>query len=315
MVSSSIVNTSVDHELVVVTPVLDDQPSLINLINQLIVSTGRFHIVVVDDGSVNDPVDLQSIDSSRVTWTVIELRRNTGPQRAIAVGLNYVHKNFTFKNVIVMDSDGEDNPLTVPKLLEFSEAISPTPDIAVVTRENRDNSFLFKFFYWLYKIFFWLYTGQAMNFGHYSLLSERAVSRIVTYPQLWIHLGTTYLLSRLPIHRCPLDRGSRYVGKSKTSFISLVSHGLRSIVAYSEVVIARVVALSSVLFLLTIGAVAIGATFKSTLWFTVASLVFLTLVFIATSTILIMLMSVSRNSGEYDSYNFQTLIDNVTKNY
>lgn len=303
-----------NHDLIILTPVLDDQPSLVALINQLIACIGKFHIVVVDDGSVSDPVSLSNIDPSRVTCTVIQLRRNTGPQRAIAVGLNYVHKNYTFKNVIVMDSDGEDNPLTVPKLLQFWNSISPAPDIAVVTRENRDNGFLFKFFYSLYKFFFWFYTGKAMNFGHYSLLSERAVSRIVTYPQLWIHLGTTYLLSRLPIHCCPLDRGSRYVGKSKTSFISLVGHGLRSIVAYSEVVISRVVVLSSTIFFCTTAAAVVGIVLKDTLWLMAALFAFFTLVFIAASTVLIMLMSVSRNSGEYDADNFQNLIGNITKN-
>jgi len=302
-----------DMELVIVIPFLDDQPSFNVLVERLSQNVKSFHLVVVDDGSLMSPVDEAFLQESIGSWTHIILKRNSGPQRAIAVGLNHVYNNFDFKNVLVMDGDGEDSPETVSDLLDFQRSQTPVPDICVVTRLSRENSLWFKLLYLIYKFFFWAFTGRQMNFGHYSLLSREAVSRIINYPQLWIHLGSTYLLSRMPISKYPLSRGKRYQGRSRVNITSLVNHGLRSVVAQSERAIPRVI-LANVILLFSAALIfTVGNLFKWKLLFYFATLIFLFSQSLVTATILIMLLSISRNSGEYDSSNYQTLVKYVSR--
>ena len=49
--------------------------------------------------------------------SLLELRRNLGHQRAIAVGMAYVEANRPCRAVVLMDSDGEDDPRDIPRLL------------------------------------------------------------------------------------------------------------------------------------------------------------------------------------------------------
>ena len=298
-------------ELIIILPFLEDKTSFSELIAKLSVQVSDSHIVLVDDGSLENSLDLDFLDDYFQSWTQIKLRRNAGAQRAIAVGLNYVNNNFDYSRVLIMDSDGEDSPETVKGLLEYHLTRKPKSEICVVTRKDRNNSPIFKFLYTLYKAFFWTYTGKQMNFGHYSVLTREAVSRIINYPQIWIHLGSTYLLARIPISYYSLNRGKRYDGESRLNLNSLVQHGLRSVVAQSELVISRVIVFISILLFTSFTIAGTGFVLNSYLLLILGALVFFVAQSIVTITSLIMLLSISRNSGEYDSTNFESLIKDV----
>lgn len=299
-------------ELVIIIPFLEDKASFSELVAKLSVQVPDSHILLVDDGSLENSINLDFLDDYFRSWTQIRLKRNAGAQRAIAVGLNYVNSNFDYSRVLIMDSDGEDSPETVKGLLEFHLTRTPKSEICVATRKDRKDSSLFRFLYILYKAFFWTYTGKQMNFGHYSILTREAVSRIINYPQIWIHLGSTYLLARIPISYYSLSRGKRYHGKSRLNLNSLIQLGLRSVVAQSELVISRVVIFISILLIGSLAITGTGFVLNSYFLLTLGALFFFLSQSIVTITSLIMLLSISRNSGEYDSTNFESLIKEVS---
>lgn len=299
-------------ELVIILPFLEDKASFSELVARLSVEVSDSHILVVDDGSLENFIDLDFLDDYFQSWTQIRLKRNAGAQRAIAVGLNYVNNNFDYSRVLIMDSDGEDSPETIKGLLEFHLTRTPKSEICVATRKDRNDSSIFRFLYMLYKAFFWTYTGKQMNFGHYSVLTREAVSRIVNYPQMWIHLGSTYLIARIPISYYSLSRGKRYHGKSRLNLNSLIQHGLRSVVAQSELVIARVILFISIVLISSLAITGIGFVLDSYFLLILGTLIFFLSQSIVTITSLIMLLSISRNSGEYDSTNFESLIKEIS---
>jgi len=51
----------------------------------------------------------------------LNLKNNLGSQRAIIAGLSYL--KIGLKKVIVMDSDGKDNPVVIKKMLDISKKI------------------------------------------------------------------------------------------------------------------------------------------------------------------------------------------------
>ncbi len=107
--SESTKKISVD--LVVLMPVYEDRKSATELVQKLSEKLGRrCYIIVVEDGSVDDPMKITDITAAGVAGEVLYLARNMGHQRAIAAGLTYIAMTFEPAAVVVMDSDGEDRP-------------------------------------------------------------------------------------------------------------------------------------------------------------------------------------------------------------
>lgn len=101
---------------VVVTPVYEDVEASSRLFKELALIFGRgIFVVAVDDGSVRNPLEVGALEAAGADGVVIRLRRNVGHQRAIAIGLGYVSDLLSDDHrVVVMDSDGEDSPSTIP---------------------------------------------------------------------------------------------------------------------------------------------------------------------------------------------------------
>lgn len=301
---------------VVVTPVFEDAEASTRLFEELSTAFGDMvHVVAVDDGSVRQPVDVRKMSACGLAGTVIRLRRNVGHQRAIAVGLNYVAEHMPAARVVVMDSDGEDLPASIPELLMGLEA--PDVDLVVAQRKTRVESWRFKAFYEVYKRLFKLLTGRNISFGNFMALKPAAVKRLAAMQELWTHVASCVLSSRLRIVTCALDRGPRYAGKSKMNFVGLALHGFRGVMVFAEDVLVRVGIASALVGALAIvgGLVAIAlklSGFATPGWFSVA-LGILLLVFLQTGSLaLISLMLTGVNkSGAPAQAAYGLLVDAI----
>lgn len=228
------------HRIIVVTPVYEDVEACSHLFLELFDQFGNdVFVVAVDDGSVKQPVQVASLQNAGVAGVVLKLRRNVGHQRAIAIGLGYASEHMHPQQyVVVMDSDGEDLPSTIPELLINLE--NENTDVVVAQRKSRVETFKFKAFYALYKRFFGLMTGRSISFGNFMALKATAVKRLVAMQELSIHVAGAVLASKLRTTMCPLDRGPRYAGKSKMNFIGLALHGFKGLMVFAEDVLVRV---------------------------------------------------------------------------
>ena len=218
--------------------------------------TGRCSIcvVAVDDGSSDVPLPTNKfIDrlGKVEELKIIRLASNLGHQRAIAVGLVSTFKSSKFDAVVVMDSDGEDRPSDVAKLLAHWD-LHPTR-IIVARRARRLESFFFRCFYVLYKMLFRALTGQTINFGNFCLIPKNALQSLVHNPAIWNNLAAAIKRSRLACTYIPIDRGARLSGVSQMNFVSLALHGISAISVYSDVVFIRIVAMALVTSLIVLG--------------------------------------------------------------
>jgi len=300
-------------KLIILIPYLDDQPSLEMLIPALSINVKEFHLVVIDDGSIRHPLNKKDLRLLHPNVTLLKLKRNSGVQRAIALGLLYIEDNFHYEHVLVMDSDGEDSPASVPSLLEKSpQNTGGGADILVASRLSRQNSLAFHIMWRGYRMMFRLLTGKTMDFGNFSLLSRKAVQHLIHYPQIWIHLGSSYLLSGLHIEAIQLSRGKRYQGKSKMNVTALVNHGLRSFVALSELVIPRVFLMSAFSICLSVMLLVFGH-FSNISWFIDSAVsVFFLLCLVLLQLNLVLFLSISRSPIEYHGGNYLNLINDPT---
>ena len=95
-------------------PLYNDWISLNRLLKNINKNTKNknvnFHILIVNDCSVQKKIIFKNRLSNIKSVKVLNLKFNFGHDRAIAIGLKYLDKNKKFDYVITMDSDGEDNP-------------------------------------------------------------------------------------------------------------------------------------------------------------------------------------------------------------
>lgn len=178
------------------------------------------------------------------------LVRNLGHQRAIAAGLVTLYEMYHYDAIIVMDSDGEDCPADVVRLLEL--AADHLDSIIVARRERRSEGVLFKAFYRVYKRVFALFTGYSIDFGNFCLIPQQYVKPLVYHPGLWNHLAATLVDSRIPVRRLPTHRCRRYAGTSSMNFTALVVHGMSAISVFLSDLAVRMLLISFFVIMLTL---------------------------------------------------------------
>ncbi len=241
----------------VVIPVFEDGLSFSHLCRKLAAAKipFRLEIIVVDDGSVNDPPTMDAMTQAGLSGQIIRLKRNVGHQVAIAVGLVCAAADAGYAGAVVMDCDGEDKPEDIPRLIQ---GVGANHDIAVARRGKRTETVIFCIFYLFYRYFFRLLTGRTIRSGNFCALSMRALSRLAAMQETRFHLAATLMKSRLRWLEITSDRGHRYHGRSRMNFLGLVLHGIRAATVFDDAVLTRM------------GAVCVGAAVSGGIGFVIA---------------------------------------------
>ena len=197
-------------------------------------------LLLVDDCSLSAaPADLvESKLRNVISVETLRLRRNLGHQRAIAIGLCFVHAERPCDAVLVMDADGEDKPEDVPRLIEMFRREGGRK-VVFAQRGRRATTWTFKLFYFLYRWGHRLLTGVAVKVGNFSIIPAAHVATLVVVSDTWNHYAASVFRSRIPYTMLPTSRGKRLAGESKMNFVALVLHGLSAISVFAEVVGAR----------------------------------------------------------------------------
>ena len=185
----------------------------------------KFDLVVIDDFS-NENIDLKKFKFSNIkNMKIIKLSKNVGSQRAIAIGLKFIqrfyHKNY---NLITIDSDGQDNPSGIEKLIEKNAK----NNLSVVARRGqRKEPIWFKIFYEIYCLIIFLFSFKKIRYGNFSLLRFNDVNKILKDNNLWNAFPPTLSINLKNISSLTIDRQKRFSGKSKMNFFGLIYHALR----------------------------------------------------------------------------------------
>jgi len=310
-------NDVLTENLIIVTPVYEDQEASTQLFQDLATTFNKsVFIVAVDDGSVKQPVKISSIESAGLSGKIIGLKRNVGHQRAISIGLGYVAEHISEgQQVVIMDSDGEDTPESIPDLLELLK--SPDTDLAVAQRKSRIESLQFKTFYVVYKWLFRILAGTKISFGNFMALKPSAAKRLAAMQELGIHVASTALSSKLRMKTALLDRGARYAGQSKMNFVGLVLHGFKGLMVFAENVLIRVGIASAIVAACAVAGVAVAVVLKisgfaTPGWFSVV-LGILLLVFLQTGTMTLMILMLTGvvKGGTASPFDYKILIKNI----
>ena len=206
-----------------------------SLNNELKILEKNVLIVFVDDCSFDKSSDIVSLFSfnDNISFVILKHLINSGNQQAIKTGLRHL-SNFDYKRVLIMDSDGKDNPENIHALLNTSG------DLVVAARGLRQESYFFKSLYFIYKILFKLMTGKKHDFGNFSVMSKSISMQLLE--SNFIHFSASILKLKIPIKRVRLDKAKR-LGETKTAlnFQFFIYHGLYAFLEFSESIFYKVI--------------------------------------------------------------------------
>ena len=235
------------NKIKILIPVYNDWQSVFKLLENInsVISTlsCEFSVIIINDASTeNRPEFLGNLDNLK-SIQIINMKENRGHARCNALGLKYINEKEEFDYIIPMDGDGEDRP---EELILLIEKIKDYPNTVVTAnRVKRSEGSIFKFCYMAHKYLTFVFTGQTIQYGNYTCLPKSAVNKMANEPATWSSFSGS--LAKLVKDRKSIssERGTRYFGPSKMSFINLLKHSLSIIAVFKTMLLIR-----SMLFLI-----------------------------------------------------------------
>jgi hypothetical protein len=242
----------------VVTPCYYDVPSFLELKKniQSVISDAYpeadLITVLIDDTGGQD----QSIRalSTQDRLAVISPPFNLGHQGALVFALRGLSPLVKDDDIVVtMDSDGEDKPSDIPTLMRsLLDGADNLQLVSIAQRTKRERSYAFNTMYFFFKIFFLTLTGTVVSNGNFMAYRGWFVKNVLFHPFFDYCYSSTVLTLAKSRTSVPLARGRRYFGDSKMTLISLISHGFKMLLPFTDKIAVRAVIMSSILFVLTL---------------------------------------------------------------
>ena len=224
-----------------ITPVYNDWESFTKLINEInkVISNFKdisFKLIAVNDGSIDKAPQIQ-LPSKLESVEILNMKINQGHAICLANGIKHALNNYNFDNLIIMDADGEDRPKEIFDLINEAKRLK---NISVVAkRVKRSEGPIFKIFYSLHKILTLLFTGKLINFGNYSLITNKDAETIIKDPTIIYSFSGTLKNKINKLGNINCIRGKRYFGPSKMPLFKLIIHSFSIIAVFKMNVFIR----------------------------------------------------------------------------
>ncbi|MCB0867922.1 MAG: hypothetical protein KDB48_04460, partial [Solirubrobacterales bacterium] len=218
------------------------------------VNPAGLRFTVLDDTAGQDPEieSLRELDDVEV----VEPPFSLGHQRGLVYALRHVLPRLQDEDVLVtLDSDGEDKPADVPRVVAgLLEVSRDTPQIVIAKRTKRSHAPLaFRILYPAFKGCFKLATGSAVESGNFAAYRAGTARRILLHPSFALCYSSTLLVLKVPVTFVPCERGPRFSGSSRMGYSQLFTHAMRMLMPFSEAIARRALWLFLSIFLLAVG--------------------------------------------------------------
>ena len=184
---------------------------------------------------VNDASTIEIPEKIRRKTKIINLFNNIGSQGAISIGVKYIQKNIDdITHLLIMDSDGEDKPEDIIRLLD--ECKINENKIVFARRKKRKESVLFRALHFIYKKIFKMLIGKDLDFGNFSCMTKANLNKIVNINNLQTHYSASILRSKIPFSKIDCEKGFRIEGSSKLNFWKHFAHALMSLSVFVDLI-------------------------------------------------------------------------------
>lgn len=240
-----------DARLWVVCPMLRDTVSYRRLHDEVVDAcrgdgwSGELRFVVVDDSAGTDHE--VGLLAGYPDVTVLTPPFGLGHQRAIVYGLRYITPEVGASDVVVtMDSDGEDQPADLPRLVD--ELRTSESALVLAQRTKRSEPLGFRAMYVCFRLVFRVLTGRTIRSGNFAAQRGASLVSTIDHPSFDLCYSATLLALRRSTVTVPCARGRRFAGTSRMNRYALVAHGMRMLLPFSENIAVRMLVLAATAF-------------------------------------------------------------------
>lgn len=240
-----------------VLPVFNDFESLSHLVDSFIKLSNSFqiHLVVVDDCSSVIFAEIEQqikfkCSQNGIKISIHKLSINRGNQFAIWIGLHSLRQTLKPNDrIVVMDSDGEDNPDSIPLLLNSHSMGTPT----VAQRGKRSSSISFKIWHFFYKKIFNYFTQKNLDFGNFSVIDSEILEKLLSNEKTnYMGYPGSLLSTNFAIKRIRIDKLPRSHGRSRTNLSKLIQWGLLQMSPFTDAIFSQTLKFSIKFIVFTI---------------------------------------------------------------
>jgi len=242
-------------ELTFLIPVYNDWENLQILLEKIDLQVQeldyQFDVIILNDfSSLNHNINVENFKKIK-HLKIINFNKNVGSQRAIAIGLKYIseiNKNNDEKIIVVMDSDGQDDPSILDKIIKIYEN-SPNK-VITINRSQRSEPLWFKILYEIHYHVLIIFSGRKIRYGNYSLISLDKLKKILSNGGLWAAYSAAISKSYKLTHKFFHKRNPRYSGNAKMNLYKLFIHSLRIFSVFKYQVLLSSIIYSLIFFFL-----------------------------------------------------------------
>jgi len=212
-------------------PVYNDWNNLSRLLKEIDQEIDQlnygFDVIILNDfSSIKHDISIKNLKKIKKI-KIINFEKNIGNQKAIAIGLRYISKmdDNNEKMIIVLDSDGQDDPGILNKIIEKN---NNSPDqIITINRTTRPEALWFKILYEVHYYTLIFFSGRKIRYGNYSLINANKLNTLVNSGDLWLAYPAAISKCFKDIKKIFHKRKQRYSGTSKVNLYKLTIHALK----------------------------------------------------------------------------------------
>ena len=173
-------NTIKMKSILIAAPVYNESSVIIEFLNELntvlatLLDSYKFEFLLVNDGSIDNTIDMLKTYNNTIPLRVVSLARNFGHQAACQACLDEM-ANCEHDAMIIMDSDMQDDP---GYIVEFIDNWEKGHLVCYAIRKSRQESVLYRF---MFKSFYRILNFCArikipVDSGIYSLMDKKVVN-------------------------------------------------------------------------------------------------------------------------------------------
>lgn len=230
------------NKLAIVVPCYFEEEVLPETTRQLL----KILEILISDHKIDETSVILFVNdgSTDATWPIIEklskenqhvkginLSKNFGHQAAVLAGLTVASKDSDM--IISIDADLQDDVNAIKQMVdEYSKGF----DVVYGVRDNRDTDTFFK--KTTAKVFYKMMTlfgaKTVENHADFRLMSQRAVEKLLDFPEENIFLRGMVTLVGYPSTSVYYKRNERFAGESKYPFKKMLSFAFDGITSFSN---------------------------------------------------------------------------------
>ena len=234
-------------KLTLILPLYNDWKSVNLLLKKISLNLKKekfsIHVIIVNDKS-SEKIFLNKKEFKNINKVeVFNLKRNVGSQVAIFLALKKIKKKNNNSTIVIMDSDGEDDPSKLKILIKKSQL--SVNSVLFAKRIGRRETLILRILNQIRLFLTYILTGKYLDIGNYSAFNSKNLKDILINDHISVAYCSGVVKNIKNINYYGIKKSKRYFGNSKVNIYFILKHSINIIAVFYKEIFLR----SSILYL------------------------------------------------------------------